>query len=106
MEKKWILIAVIGVFAIYVIIRLIAYSFVAKHCVKVLACGGKITAGQIIGMYLRGNPPSLIVDAYVVLIHSNIQITINELESLYIANKTLVHDVPSLIELAKKQKSA
>ena len=57
-------------------------------------------------MYIRGNPPSLIVEAYVILIHSGIQITISELESLYIANKNFIHDTPSLIELAKKQKSA
>ena len=105
MEKKWILIIVIGVCVIYAVFHFFVAGKIARPFLRALFAGGKVTIAQIIGMNLRGNPPLLIIDAYVVLLHSGVQITVSELESLYMANKYFIHDAQSLVELAKKQKS-
>lgn len=105
MEKKWIVIGII-IFAVYAVLHFFIAGKIAKPFLRALFAGGKVSLAQIIGMNLRGNPPLLIVDAYVVLLHSKVQITVSELESLYMANKYFIHNAQSLVELAKKQKSA
>ncbi|HUT31490.1 MAG TPA: hypothetical protein VMX13_16970 [Sedimentisphaerales bacterium] len=57
---------------------------------------------HVVGMRLRGNPPMLLVDAYLKLLHSGKRTTIQMVESCYIANKGRVPDVDTLVMLLPK----
>jgi len=58
-----------------------------------------VHVAHVVGMRLRGNPPMLLIDAYLKLLHSGKQTTIQMVESCYIANKGRVPDVDTLVML-------
>ncbi len=64
---------------------------------RLLTSGGKGSFCHVVGMRLRGNPPFLIIDAYLSLLHSGEEITLRELESHYIANRTRVMNSEDLV---------
>ena len=57
---------------------------------------------QIIGMRLRGNPPVLLIDAYIVLKRQNVSATIVDVEEVYIDSRTRVSSSSDLVELVKR----
>lgn len=67
-----------------------------------LGGGTDVQVAYVIGMRLRGNPPMLLVDAYLKLLHSGKQTTIQMVESCYIANKGRVLDVDTLVMLVPR----
>lgn len=91
---------VIGTFALLFVL---AVLLVLRPWLRARLGGGlDVRVPHIIGMRLRGNPPMLLVDAYLKLLHSGRRTTIQMVESCYIANKGRVPDVDTLVMLVPK----
>lgn len=84
---------VVAVLVLFVLLRLFRPWLRAR-----LSCGN-VSLATIIGMNLRGNPPALLIDAYLALLHSGQKTTIRAVESCYIANKNRITDVDTLVQL-------
>ncbi len=84
---------VVAVLVLFVWLRFIRLWLRAR-----LSCGD-VSIATIIGMCLRGNPPKLLIDAYLKLLHSGRKTTIQMVESCYIANKNRMIDVETLVQL-------
>ena len=64
--------------------------------------GAAISLTIISGMRLRSNPPKLLSDAYIIILHGQETTSINVVESVYIANKSHVTDTDSLVRLVRE----
>jgi uncharacterized protein YqfA (UPF0365 family) len=74
-----------------VILLGVLFAFaVFRPWLRVLLSGGKVSIFDILGMRLRGNPPSLLIDAYLALLMSNQDMSIAKVERVYIANKSRI----------------
>jgi uncharacterized protein YqfA (UPF0365 family) len=71
---------------------------------RALTSGGRVSMMQIFGMRLRGNPPRMMVDAYLSLIHSGMNVGMREVESAYIAHRGKVHTAMDLVNLIRASK--
>lgn len=78
--------------------------FLLRPWLHALFSGAAIPLAGIIGMRLRGNPPKLLIDAYVTMIHAGETTSINDVESVYIANKSQAVDTDSLVRLVREYK--
>lgn len=63
--------------------------------------GVQVSLVQILGMRLRGNPPQLLVDAYIMLIKANVKVQIAYVEVVYIENKNRSDTPEQLAEMVK-----
>ena len=64
--------------------------------------GASVPLPQIIGMRLRGNPPLLLIDAYILLRKEDIDVQIGYVEVVYIENKNGTDSPEKLAELVKR----
>jgi uncharacterized protein YqfA (UPF0365 family) len=71
---------------------------------RAITSGGRVTMLQIIGMRLRGNPPRLLVDAYLSLLHSGEKARMSEVESQYIAHRGQVGSAMDLVNIVRASK--
>jgi uncharacterized protein YqfA (UPF0365 family) len=98
---------------IVIVVLVVLILVILSVLLGVLACmrpwlrarlggGSDVQVAHVIGMRLRGNPAMLLVDAYLKLLHSGKQTTIQMVESCYIANKGRVLDVDTLVMLVPR----
>ena len=73
--------------AVLLLILFLFFFCFIRVWVKALLSGCPIMLPRLIGMRLRGNPPALIVDVLVVLRASGIDVSVDEIERVYMANK-------------------
>lgn len=66
--------------------------------------GAPVSMMQIMGMRLRGHPSNLLIDAYIALIQAGEKISIDEVESAYMANIYQVTDIDTdtLVQLVRE----
>jgi hypothetical protein len=64
---------------------------------RVFFCCGQGSMLAFVGMRLRGHPVSLIVDAYLTLLHSGAIIGLSEVESHYVANQSRIVSATDLV---------
>jgi len=64
--------------------------------------GAPVTIFQIIGMRLRGNPTTLLIDAYIALKRAGISTTMDDVEKVYIDGRNHILMTDDLVELVKK----
>lgn len=64
--------------------------------------GASVPLPQIIGMRLRGNPPILLIDAYILLRKADVNVQIGYVEVVYIENKNGIDSPEKLAELVKR----
>jgi uncharacterized protein YqfA (UPF0365 family) len=88
---------------LFLFIALAFYGFLFRPWVRAAAGGAPISVFSILGMRLRGNPVPLLVDAYTVLKHSGVDVTIAEVELAYIKQRTRVQTADDLVELVKTE---
>ncbi len=88
-----------GIVALVIFITL---ALLLRPWLHALFSGAAIPLAIIIGMRLRGSPPKLLIDAYVAMIHAGEITSINDVESVYIANKTQAVDADSLVRLVRE----
>lgn len=97
MNNKALILGVI-VGAVAVLVLFVWLRFLRPWLRARLSCG-EVSLATIIGMCLRGNSPTFLIDAYLALLHSGQKTTISMVESCYIANKNRITDVETLVQL-------
>ncbi|HUE74015.1 MAG TPA: flotillin-like FloA family protein [Pirellulaceae bacterium] len=73
---------------------------------RAFTSGAPISVVQLLGMRLRGVPPGLIVDALVTLVHRGLSHDPRRCgiaESIYLAQRGLIHSPEQLADLVEKQ---
>src|SRR5688500_15427876 len=93
----WLLVLVAGL-----IILLFGFVFLlllARPWIRAAASGCPVSLLSILGMRLRGSPPSLVVDAYIALRRSGVNATIADVEGVYIDKRTRVRSRDDLVAL-------
>lgn len=63
--------------------------------------GASLPLFYIIGMRFRGNPPNLLIDAYIELIKSGIKIPMDHVECIYIKYKSKIRTPHDLAEMCQ-----
>ncbi|MDA1189761.1 MAG: hypothetical protein O2854_08825 [Chloroflexi bacterium] len=69
---------------------------------RALMSGAKVPLLGIVGMTLRGNPAQLLVDAYIVLRKIPVEVSIQEVEVVYIQNKMRASTPEALVRLVQE----
>jgi len=69
--------------------------------VRAYMSGATVTLWQLVGMSLRRIPPSLIVDARISLIKAGLSVTVNNMESHYLAGGDVINVARALIAADK-----
>ena len=69
---------------------------------KAILSGAPISLAAILGLRLRGNSPTLLADAYVTLVKMGVSVDIQEVEVVYITNKTKASTTDDLVKLVQK----
>jgi uncharacterized protein YqfA (UPF0365 family) len=87
---------------LFLIVALVFYGFLFRPWVRAAASGAPISVLSILGMRLRGNPVTLLVDAFTVLKHSGIDVSIADVELAYIKQRTRVRTADDLVGLIKE----
>jgi uncharacterized protein YqfA (UPF0365 family) len=90
--------AVAGVICLAFLLFII-YFF--RVWIKATAAKAKVSIASLIGMRLRGVPPSLIVDARIRAVKAGLDLSTDQLESLYLAGGDVINVVTALIAAAK-----
>jgi uncharacterized protein YqfA (UPF0365 family) len=85
------------VFAAFVVF----YVSVLRFWIRAKMSGGRVSVFEILGMQFRGNPPSLLVDAYVALLMQGVETSIGDVERTYIAHRTQVADAADLARIVR-----
>ena len=80
----------------------IASSLFLHPWIKAFFSGAKIPLARIIGMRLRGNPPKLLIDTYLAMIHAGEEVSMADVESVYIANKSQATNSDILAQLVRE----
>jgi uncharacterized protein YqfA (UPF0365 family) len=86
---------------LWMLFALGVYFFVGRPWMRATASGAPISLISVLGMRLRGSPPLLVVDAYVLLKRSGVDVSIADVEIAYIEYKTRVRSRDDLVELVK-----
>jgi uncharacterized protein YqfA (UPF0365 family) len=85
-----------GIVVLLLLFRLI------RPWIRAFLAGGRVSLVDILRMGLLGSPPSLLIDAYVGLLHSGIRVTIAQIESVFLANKGLINTPQNLMTAVQK----
>jgi uncharacterized protein YqfA (UPF0365 family) len=88
------------VFAVLVI-GLILFFSIFQHWMRAVMSGGRVTIFDILGMRIRGSPPSLLIDAYSALRARDVNVSIGKVERVYIANKGRIQTADDLADLVQ-----
>ena len=94
------LLVMLGLFALVMLTVLIQ---LVRPWLRAILHGTPVTLLQIVGMRLRGNPPSLLIDACVSLNRGGVSATIANVENVYIDHKNRVLTSEDLVEWVKKK---
>src|SRR5688572_9824386 len=100
-EKQLVFLACVLAAFVVLLAVLTIFLLLGRHWIKAMMSGTPVSLFALIGMLLRGNPRSLLVDAYIQLNHRGSPATIADVELAYIANRHRVrtsHDLVSFVE--------
>ena len=82
---------------------LLCAFLLAKPWIKALLCGCPVPLFALLAMRLRGNPPALLIDAYVILKKAGVPAEISFVEATYLACPLGATTAESLAELVKAE---
>jgi len=73
-------------------------AFMLVHpWIRMITHGGKGSLFSVLFMRIRGNPVSLIIDAYVTLLQSGDKVSLRDVESHYVANQAKIMMASDLV---------
>jgi uncharacterized protein YqfA (UPF0365 family) len=104
--NELLLVAVLVVSLFVLLVGFAAFAMLGRHWIKALMSGAPVSVFSILGMVLRGNPRSLLVDAYIQLNHRGSPARIADVEVAYIANRHRVRNSHDLVSLVEEQLAA
>jgi len=79
------------------------FLMVVRPWLRALGHGRPVSLISIVVMRLRGNPPLLLIDAYIALHRSGVDISIAEVENTYIDNRIRVRNSEDLVHFVKSK---
>lgn len=82
---------------------LLLVLFILKPWVRAFFSGAPVPLAAVIGMRLRGNPPMLLINAFIQLRKIPAMVGIDFVEAVYIRNKTKASSPDILAELVLEQ---
>lgn len=82
---------------------LLLILFILKPWIRAFFSGAAVPLAAVVGMRLRGNPPMLLIDAFIQLRKTSVMVGINVVEVVYIANKMKASSPDILVELVLEQ---
>jgi uncharacterized protein YqfA (UPF0365 family) len=98
-----VLVAIFAVLIAFVsTLFVMLYLSVFRLWIRAKMSGGRVSVFDILGMQFRGNPASLLVDAYLALLMQGVKTSIGRVERTYIAHKTQVEDAGDLVRLVRE----
>ncbi|MEY4176987.1 MAG: hypothetical protein RLY70_561 [Planctomycetota bacterium] len=71
----------------------------SKPWLRAFLHGLPVSLFQILGMRLRGNPPSVMIDAYIQLRRAGEEVTLTELEHTYIDSRSRIFTGAELVNV-------
>lgn len=105
MDKSAQLFVLFGLLMLGVFLAVILAMFVllVRPWMRAFMSGAPISLFDVVGMRLRGNPVTLLVDTYLTLRWKQIPATIAEVERCYMENRNRVTTAEDLEELVARQ---
>ncbi|MHC4068317.1 MAG: hypothetical protein ACYS18_04100 [Planctomycetota bacterium] len=98
---EWVILLVLGGAIFFTGLFLVRWLFsMFAGWLRLKLVGADISALKIIGMILRGNPPRLLMMAYILAYTQNRKVDLNLVESVYIENKFAAPDSFTLSKMA------
>lgn len=77
---------------------------IVRPWIRLKLTGGRGTLLQVLAMRFRGTQPMRIVNAYTALLHSGVNVSLREVESHYVANRSRLVKESDLIEHVRQYK--
>jgi uncharacterized protein YqfA (UPF0365 family) len=102
-EKAPLFIAAALVLLVTVLIVLV-FAVALRPWARALAARAPVSLGEILAMRLRGNPPGLIIDAYLILIRRGLSASLQRVENTYQAHKGQVMDASQLAQWVEERR--
>ncbi len=99
--QNFVLFAAFAIFAVFALIVIAVVVLVLRPWLRAFLHGTPVALVQIVAMRLRGNPPSILIDAYIALKRASVSTTIGEVENAYIDAKNRIVTSDDLVELVK-----
>ncbi|MEO1525216.1 MAG: hypothetical protein AAFX06_07250 [Planctomycetota bacterium] len=93
----------VGVFATLALSQFFEFVFVTRYWFRAMMSEARIGVVAILRLRFKGCPVPLIIDTYCALIHSGYDVTLRDVESLYVANRFErdIEDPSSFLDRAK-----
>jgi uncharacterized protein YqfA (UPF0365 family) len=101
-----ILLAVLAMLAFFALVVLAVFALLAGPWLRAWLHGAPVPVFQVIAMRLRGNPPNLLIDAYIALKRAGLPASIADVENKYIDARNRVLTSDDLVELMKNGANA
>ena len=95
-------IAFIGLVALIAIVFGVLYVSYGRIWLRSLSSGFFVPFPEMLKMRLRGLPPALIVEAYILLNKTGVPITTGDLEALYLEHPDRIRTSSDLVALVTK----
>jgi len=102
--QKFVVFAAFAISAFFALIFIAVAVLVGRPWFRAFLHGTPVALVQIVAMRLRGNPPSILIDAYIALKRASISTTIDEVENAYIDAKNRIVTSDDLVGLVKERK--
>ena len=77
--------------------------FVTKPWLRAMMHGTPVSVVNIIGTRLRGNPVTLLIDAYILIHRAGIPATYYEVENIYVDTRSRISTYDDLVEIVKRE---
>ena len=105
MDTAIILLVSLAMLAFFVV-AVFAVVLVLRPWLRAFLHGAPVSVIQIVGMRLRGNPPEILIDAFIALRRAGLVVTIADVENAYFDGKNRVSNSNDLVEIVKKRTNA
>lgn len=98
-----LLFLIVSLLAVAGLIAAIIGMTLLRRWLRLQLLGTPVTLFQILAMWLRGHPPALLLDAYVLLRRAGVEATISDVENVYLENRGRIVSCDDLVTLVKQQ---
>lgn len=100
---QMLLVFVVAMLALFALVVVSVFLLFVRPWLRAFLHGAPVSIVQIAGMRLRGNPPSLLIDAYIALKRADVVVTIGQVENVYIDARNRVSTSDELTEIVEKR---
>ncbi len=100
--QKTFLIVFLAMMAFFALVVAFVFVLVLRPWLRAFLHGAPVSIFHIVAMRLRGNPPWLLIDAYIALRRSDLGVTMVDVENAFVDGRSRVLTSDDLVELVKK----